>query len=191
MFLTEGDIYHVFNRGNNRQPIFFKPENYDYFLKNINRYLTPVCDILAWCLMPNHFHLLIHANQQSTQIIKDGSFERQQFSQGIKQLLSSYTKATNKQEGRTGSLFQQKTKALCTEKNYHSQTTFHYIHQNPMKAGLVKKMEDWPHSSFVDYLDQRKSICNTELARELLNLNASRFYEDSYQIINFKLIEFD
>ncbi|MCA4900709.1 MAG: transposase [Bacteroidota bacterium] len=191
MFLTEGDIYHVFNRGNNRQPIFFRAENYDYFLKNINRYLTPVCDILAWCLMPNHFHLLIHANQQSTQIIKDGSFERQQFSQGIKQLLSSYTKATNKQEGRTGSLFQQKTKALHTEKNYHSQTTFHYIHQNPMKAGLVKKMEDWPHSSFIDYLDQRESICNTELARELLNLNASRFYEDSYQVINFKLIEFD
>lgn len=44
-----------------------------------------------------------------------------------------------------------------------------------MKAGLVKKMEDWPHSSFIDYLDQRESICNTELARELLNLNASRF----------------
>ncbi len=191
MFLTEGYIYHVFNRGNNRQPIFFRPENYDYFLKNVNRHLNPVCDILAWCLMPNHFHLLIHANQQSTPIIKDGSFERQQFSQGIKQLLSSYTKATNKQEGRTGSLFQQKTKALYTEKNYHAQTTFHYIHQNPIKAGLVKKMEDWPYSSFKDYLDHRESICNKELARDLLDLNASRFYEDSYQVINFKLYEFD
>lgn len=191
MFLTEGYIYHVFNRGNNRQPIFFRPENYDYFLKNVNRHLNPVCDILAWCLMPNHFHLLIHANQQSTPIIKDGSFERQQFSQGIKQLLSSYTKATNKQEGRTGSLFQQKTKAFYTEKNYHAQTTFHYIHQNPIKAGLVKKMEDWPYSSFKDYLDHRESICNKELARDLLDLNASRFYEDSYQVINFKLYEFD
>jgi hypothetical protein len=84
-------------------------------------------------------------------------------------LLSSYTKATNKQEGRTGNLFQHKKKALYTEKNYHAQTTFHYIHQNPMKAGLVKKMEDWPHSSIKDYLDHRESICNTELAKELLD----------------------
>lgn len=110
MFLTEGDIYHVFNRGNNRQPIFFRAENYDYFLKNINRYLTPVCDILAWCLMPNHFHLLIHANQQSTQIIKDGSFERQQFSQGIKQLLSSYTKLPISKKEEQGAYFNKRQK---------------------------------------------------------------------------------
>jgi putative transposase len=166
MFLTEGSVYHIFNRGNNKQPIFLKSENYDYFLKNINRYLIPVCDILAWCLMPNHFHLLVQANQHSIPIIKDGSFERQQFSQGIKQLLSSYTKAINKQESRTGSLFQQKTKALLTEEG-HAQTAFHYIHQNPMKAGLVKKMEDWPFSSFRDYLETdspKNSICNIKLA---------------------------
>ncbi|MBY0432474.1 MAG: transposase [Cyclobacteriaceae bacterium] len=193
MFLTEGDIFHVFNRGNNKQPIFFKPENYDYFLKNLSRYLTPVCDILAWCLMPNHFHLLIQANQQSVPIIRDGSFERQQFSQGIKQLLSSYTKAVNKQEGRTGSLFQQKTKALLTEGG-HAQTAFHYIHQNPMKAGLVKKMEDWSHSSFREYREMNKSensICNIKLATELLDLNPARFYEDSYQVLNFNPVDFE
>lgn len=191
MFLTEGNIYHVFNRGNNKQPIFFKQGNYGYFLNKADNYIRPYCDILAWCLMPNHFHLLIHANENSTPIIKDGSFERQQFSQGIKQLLSSYTKAINKQEGKTGSLFQQKTKAILTENSGHAQTAFHYIHQNPLKAGLVKKMEDWPHSSFIDYLGHRKSICNTELALNLLDLNPSRFYEDSYQVINFNPVDFD
>jgi putative transposase len=184
VFLTEGGIYHVYNRGNNREPIFLRTENYSYFVTNIDRFLTPVCDLLAWCLMPNHFHLLIHANEKSVPIIKDGSFERQQFSQGIKQLLSSYTKAINKQEGRTGSLFQQKTKALLTE-GEHAHTAFHYIHQNPIKSGLVEKMEDWPHSSFTEYHEPvaKNSICNIKLAIELLDLDLSRFYHESYKVL--------
>ncbi|MFN7793431.1 MAG: transposase [Cyclobacteriaceae bacterium] len=141
--------------------------------------------------MPNHFHLLIHANTNSTIVIKDGSFERQQFSQGIKQLLSSYTKAINKQEKRTGSLFQQKTKAICTDRKDHALTAFHYIHQNPLRAGLVKKMEEWPHSSYQEYLGSRKSICNKALVTELLALDPSRFYEDSYKVINFNTGDFD
>lgn len=187
MHLTEGEIYHVYNRGNNQQKIFFKSENYSYFLKGVERYLLPYSDLLAWCLMPNHFHLLIHANSISTRVIKDGSFERQQFSQGIKQLLSSYTKAINKQEGRTGSLFQQKTKAICvTENNRHDTTAFHYIHQNPMKARLVKKIEDWQFSSFKDYLGLRKeTLCNLDLAKERLDINFDKLYEESYQVINF------
>ena len=138
--------------------------------------------------MPNHFHFLIHANSFSTRVIRDGSFERQQFSQGIKQLLSSYTKAINKQEGRTGSLFQQKTKAICvTDNNQHDSTTFHYIHQNPMKAGLVKNMEDWEFSSFKEYIGlQKETLCNIELAKERLSINFDKFYEESYQSINFK-----
>jgi REP element-mobilizing transposase RayT len=191
MFLTEGEVYHVFNRGNNKQLIFFGPENYLYFLTKLDRYVAPCCDLLAWCLMPNHFHLLIHANINSTIVIKDWSFERQQFSQGIKQLLSSYTKAINKQEKRTGSLFQQKTKAVCTDRKDHALTAFHYIHQNPLRAGRVKKMEEWPHSSYLEYLGSRKSICNKALATELLALDPSRFYEDSYKVINFNTGDFN
>jgi len=187
MHLTEEEIFHVYNRGNNKQKIFFKQENYYYFLKGIERYIFPSCDILAWCLMPNHFHFLIHANAKSVHIIKDGSFERQQFSQGIKQLLSSYTKAINKQEGRTGSLFQQKTKAICVTANDHHETTaFHYIHQNPLKARLVKRMEEWEFSSFKDYTGFRKeTICNLNLAKERLNINFDNLYEESYKVINF------
>jgi len=184
MHLTEGKIYHVYNRGNNRKAIFLEPENYPYFLTGIKRYIIPCCDLIAWCLMPNHFHFLIHANSSSVSIIKDGSFERQQFSQGIKQLLSSYTKAINKQHRRTGSMFQQKTKAVCvTESVNHDITAFHYIHQNPMKAGLVKKMEDWEFSSFIDYLGMRQeTLCNLNLAKERLNINFDNFYAESYQV---------
>jgi putative transposase len=188
MYLTAGDIYHVFNRGNNKQRIFFSTENYFYFLQGVEKYLNPCCDILAWCLMPNHFHFLIHANSSAVRIVKDSSFERQQFSQGIKMLLSSYTKAINKQEKRSGSLFQQKTKGRCVSesKNNMAVTVFHYIHQNPMKAGLVSKMEDWDYSSFKEYIGKgSKNLCDKKLAQECLDLDLTRFYKDSYDVINF------
>lgn len=189
MNLVEGNIYHVFNRGNNKQKIFFSPENYMFFIQGIQKYIIPTCDLFAWCLMPNHFHLLIHANEKSIEVIKDGSFERQQFSQGIKMLLSSYSKAINKQEKRTGNLFQQKTKAICVSelKDETPQIVFHYIHQNPMKARLVKRMEDWEYSSFKDYLSiHNKTMCNKNLAKEYLDLNFDTIHQDSYQVINFE-----
>lgn len=192
MQLAEGNIYHVYNRGNNKQQIFFSNENYLYFLKNIHKTIGTSCDILAWCLMPNHFHLLIHANQNTVQQIADGSFPRQQFSQQIKQLLSSYTKAINKERNFTGSLFQQKTKAVCvTDKDCnYSRTAFHYIHQNPIKANLVKKMEAWEYSSFLDYAGLRNGkLCNKDLAYTLLDLDEVNLYEESYKVIDDNIIK--
>jgi putative transposase len=140
--------------------------------------------------MPNHFHLLVHANENSVKEVIDGSFRRQQFSQSIKQLLSSYTKAINKQESRTGSLFQQKTKAVCVSEtdNDYSSIAFHYIHQNPLKSGLAERMEDWEFSSFREYIGQRQStFCNQSLAKKILDINFDNFYKESYQVINFNL----
>jgi putative transposase len=184
MQLQQGYLYHVFNRGNNKQPIFLTPGNYPYFQKGMQRYLQPVCDILAYCLMPNHFHFLIHANKKSIRIIEDGSFPRQCFSQAIKQLLSSYTKAINKRMKRTGSLFQQKTKAICVSgsENNYAEAVFHYIHQNPIRAGLVSKIEDWPYSSFGEYFSGN-GFCNQDLAQEILDINFSHLYQESYQVI--------
>jgi REP element-mobilizing transposase RayT len=188
MHLEEGNLYHVFNRGNNKQNIFFERRNYIFFLEKVNLYLKPNCEILAWCLMPNHFHFLIYANNYSVKVIRDGSFGRQQFSQSIKQLLSSYTKAINKSYSRSGSLFQQKTKAVCLldSEDNHPSVALHYIHQNPMKSGLVSKMEDWEFSSFQDYNRLRPGkLCNLELANKYLNIDLATFYADSYKVINY------
>lgn len=89
--------------------------------------------------------------------------------------------------GFTGSLFQQKTKAVCVNadpKNSYELTAFHYIHQNPMRAGLVKKMEDWEFSSFKDHLGLRAGkLCNIQLAESLLDLDMKHLYKESYTII--------
>lgn len=68
MHFESDHIYHVFNRGNNSQKIFFTRENYLFFLEKISTYITPFTDILAWCLMPNHFHLMIYIKQVEVEI---------------------------------------------------------------------------------------------------------------------------
>ncbi len=62
MNFEKGYIYHIYNQGNNRQKIFFNRENYLFFLKKIKTYILPYSDIFAWCLMPNHFHLMVLVN---------------------------------------------------------------------------------------------------------------------------------
>lgn len=186
MHLIEGEIYHVFNRGNNRGVIFPRRQNYHYFLQKIERHVKCYCDILSWCLMPNHFHFLIHANANSVPMVQDRSIDRQQFSQGIKVLLSSYARGINRQEDRVGSLFQQKTKGInvSDDSRDYALTAFHYVHQNPMRAGLVDSMEDWEYSSFREYLGKgNTSLCNRELAIKLLDLNPDRLYEEAYEAI--------
>ena len=84
MNLQPGQLYHIYNRGNNRQRIFFSHENYLYFLTKLRKYLTPQLRIYAWCLMPNHFHLLVEVREQATPATCGAAFRT---------LLSSYTRA--------------------------------------------------------------------------------------------------
>jgi putative transposase len=107
-------------------------------------------------------------------------------SEGIRMMLSSYAHAINKQQGKTGNLFQQNTKFKCVSLKHtdYSYVCFNYIHQNPLRSGLVRKLENWPYSSFNEYHASAKlKYCNQKLATELLDLNMERFYFDSYVAI--------
>ncbi|HEY6502540.1 MAG TPA: hypothetical protein VIZ28_01075 [Chitinophagaceae bacterium] len=92
---------------------------------------------------------------------------------GFRLLQSSYAKGLNKELNRTGNLFQQKTKAkIVSGDDNYALTAFHYIHQNPVTAGLVAKPEDWPYSSFPDYIGLRNgTLYNKEKAIEILGLS--------------------
>ena len=184
MQFESSNLYHIYNRGNNKQPIFFNRNNYLYFLTKVKKYIAPNCDILAWCLMPNHFHFLIHANNNTEKIIKETPLKINALTEGIRLLLSSYTQGINKQNNSIGNLFQQKTKFKCItdgDTNY-GYTTFQYTHQNTLKAKLVTKLEDWEFSSFADYAGLRNgNLCNKELAALLFGLNTEKFLIDSYK----------
>ena len=192
MQFEASNLYHIYNRGNNKQPIFFNRDNYLYFLTKVKRYIVPACDILAWCLMPNHFHFLIHANTDTEKIIKETPLKINALTECIRLLLSSYTQGINKQNNSTGNLFQQKTKFKCVSEgdiNY-GYTVFNYTHQNPLRANLVTQLEDWEFSSFADYAGLRNGkLCNIEMATQLFDLNKDSFLKDSYKELPDELLQ--
>jgi len=178
MAVIPQSFYHIYNRGNNRDPIFYSRNNYLFFLKKVKTHLLPHVSLVAYCLMPNHFHLMIQTLPNIEQV---------KFSNDLKIMLRSYTRAINKQENRTGSLFQQNTKikSLEVDAQDYPLTCFHYIHQNPLKARLVSKMEDWEMSSFRDYLTTNsETLCSKHLAYSLLDVPESPniFLEQSNKI---------
>ncbi|PTN08363.1 hypothetical protein [Mangrovibacterium marinum] len=185
MNFERNHIYHIYNRGNNSQPIFFSRGNYLFFLKKIHDYLQPYTDVLAWCLMPTHFHLMVYVNtSEMTQASMDRMARSENFpttrtlNQSIGIMLRSYTRAIQIQEGMTGSLFQKQTKAMCISqinefsRNWYNTATgtqfnltfpekeypqicFNYIHGNPTKDGLVEQETFWEISSARDYAELR------------------------------------
>lgn len=194
MQLAEGALYHIYNRGINKQTIFSSPDNYVYFLGKVRKYLLPVCDILCYCLMPNHFHFLIYANEKSIIPVKAGAVEMQLVSAAIKHSLSSYTKAYNKMFGRTGSLFVQNTH--CKQIVFDVSSVqgafacFNYIHQNPLQAGIVDIIEQWHYSSFRDYVGLRNgTLCDQKKAYELLALQKEFIYRETYETLDQETIK--
>lgn len=171
MFLTEHEYYHVYNRGNNHQRIFFTHANYLFFIRKIRAHLLPVADIIAYCLMPNHFHLVVRANDKTICERKSfGGKPMQEFAYRLGVLLSSYTQAINKQNKTSGSLFQQKTKCKCltgkinNERFSYLENCVMYIHANPVAAKLVTDISEWPYSSYPDCAGLRKgTLCSKEL----------------------------
>lgn len=192
MSLIENELYHFYNQGNNREQVFFNRENKLYFLQKFRKCVAPNCKVLAYCLMPNHFHFLLYTLKESVREKKVGRLMVPALKDGFRQLLSSYTQAINQQEGRSGSLFRQKTKAKLLENSdkRYPFSCFHYIHQNPLRAKLVGKMEEWEFSSFRDYMGIRKgSLCDQEFAFELLGISKKGFYQESYQVISSERID--
>ena len=179
MELYQGYYYHIFNRSNNNEIVFKSPENYLYFLKKYREYLESLVVTLAYCLMPTHFHLLVY--------IASNEIERIQ--KNIGTWLSSYTKAINKHFGRHGSLFQHHTKAVLISSDNYLLSAAAYIHQNPVVAGLVDKLEDWTYSSYQDYLGMRKgTLPNTEIIRTRFS-SLAEFIEFSIQSISDEDLE--
>lgn len=157
--LQAGSYYHIYNRGNNREKLFFEERNYEYFLKLYIRYVSPIADTFAYCLMGNHFHLLVRikTEEEYIQLIKtsqysypDNNFQKETFqpSKHFSNLFNAYTKAINKAYGRTGSLFEECFKRLPVTSDSYFLNLIFYIHYNPQKHGFVDNFRDWRWSSY-------------------------------------------
>lgn len=156
MKIQANQLYYVYNQGNNLNKVFSERENYLFFLRLVRKFIYSIADIYAYSLMPNYFHFIIIATEQSAMKKKIGGITLQVLVNGFRLLQSSYTIPYNKLVNRTGSLFRQKAKfKLISDNNNYDFVCLNYIYQNPCKADLCYKMQDWEFSSFKDYIGQR------------------------------------
>jgi putative transposase len=140
--------HHLYNRGINRQEIFFDKKDYLFFLKRLREYKEKYrISILCYCLMPNHFHLFV---KQLTDEYSIGKF--------IGDLINSYTKATNKRYNRNGFLFESRTKSKWIENNEYFIWLCKYILINPVRSNIVKQPDHWEYSCAKDYYGLRNGI---------------------------------
>ena len=172
--LEPGVTYHIYNRGNNRETIFIEERNYAYFMRLYNKYISPIVDTFAYCLMPNHFHFLLRIRDlpgfENLEGLKPPS-------QHFSNFFNAYTKAFNKSYNCTGSLFEKNFKRKPVTNDRYFTTLVAYIHQNPQRHGLIADFRDWPYSSYQTLISHK----STKLARnEVLD-----WFDDRDEFITF------
>lgn len=179
--LVTNNIYHIFNRGVNKGDIFFSGKDYKHFLSAAKHYLTknskysyekssinlnepgssalpalqvnkPKIEILAYCLMPNHFHFLVK------QAADEG------ISSYMQRFINSYVHYVNIKYKRVGPLFQGPFKGVLIESDEQFLHVSRYIHLNPLASGLVPDLKNYPWSSYHSYIgDGEDGLSSPEL----------------------------
>lgn len=140
-----GAVYHVTSRGNAKQAIFLENEDSHKFLEVLSTVVERfnwLCH--AYCLMRNHYHLMIET--------PEGNLSR-----GMRQLNGVYTQVFNQRHIRVGHLLQGRYKAILVEKDTHLLSLCRYIILNPLRAGFVKRPEEWRWSSYQPTIGEAKN----------------------------------
>jgi REP element-mobilizing transposase RayT len=157
--LEKDRYYHIYNKGINGTNIFSNNENKRYFLQRFSDFLNNQISIYAYCLMDNHFHFVIKLNVAP-----------ELATQSFSNFLNAYAKAYNKQEDRTGSLFEKHFKRIRLDSELYLKNLILYVHLNP-KYHLNFDYWEYPFSSYASFLSDKE----TKLARhEVLDLFGGR-----------------
>ncbi len=169
----ESCFFHVYNRTVDRQPMFKNEDNYQFFLKQYDHYLSPVADTYAFCLLGNHFHLLIKIKDvvsimetsiQNKQLQKNAAEKpiHDIVSHQFRKLFQSYAMAFNVQNDRTGTLFQTPFKRVKVNSDNYFTQLIYYIHSNPQKHGLTDDFRSWPWSTYKRFLNDKQTKLKKE-----------------------------
>lgn len=185
--LLYNTYYHIYNRGVNGENIFFEERNYEHFMNLYSKYIEPVCDLFAYCLLRNHFHISVRTKSEEEIVeyrktlrvslaigrqAQQGGPANQEAGQSEKPLgsqfvsdqfsnfFNAYAKAINKAYGRTGSLFQHPFGRVPITSDRRFWNVIAYIHQNPQKHKFVKDFREWKYSSYGIILTDKKTSVN-------------------------------
>ncbi len=157
--MSKSNIYHIMLRGINRQKIFLDEEDHRHFLE-VLEHCREISEfrLYAYCLMSNHVHLLLHADGEPLE-------------QVMKRIGTRYVVWYNRKYARTGHLFQDRYKSEPVQDNAYFLTVLRYILNNPVKAGICRKAEDYPWSSASDYFSGG-GMTDTSFAEEITGQKA-------------------
>ena len=158
--LVCGDVYHVYNKAVGSELLFRTSLDYEYFLKKMSRFILPIANIYAYCLIPNHFHVLLKL-KQSEEIPQLSKIDEERYPEFLLttfgNFFNSYSKSYNKKYERHGRLFVQPFKRKSVEDDDYFIVLVNYIHRNPLHHGLVKHYGLWKYSSYSAYLIESPS----------------------------------
>lgn len=173
--LSTETYYHIFNRGINGEPIFKKEENYAYFLMKYDKYISPIANTYAYCLLNNHFHLLIRTKDEeeilrvrdpvrvpnfaSPDMVQNSNRVEKTASEIISlqfsHFFNGYTQAINKQNDRTGKLFELPFRRIEVTNDAYFSRLVYYIHANPQRHGLIDDFREYRYSSYHAHLGDK------------------------------------
>jgi putative transposase len=153
--LEKDNYYHIYNRGINGTTIFENDDNKTYFLKQFSKYLFGKISIFAYCLMDNHFHFVIQVNEKPEIV-----------TQGFSNFFNSYAKAFNKENNRTGSLFEKHFKRIKLENEVYLRNLIVYVHLNP-KHHLDMDFSIFKFSSYPSFLSDKETKLERKAVLEL------------------------
>lgn len=189
--LQPSTYFHIFNHANGDEDLFRNSENYRYFLQQYYKYIDKIADSYSYCLMPNHFHLLVRIKsvETLTSIFPDFKYlDRMSasnlLSKQFSNFFNSYTKSFNKMYDRKGSLFLKNFKRKSITKVSNLVNCILYIHLNPVKHGFRLYPGDWESSSYHDFHLMRRSVLNSLFGNE-----QKYFEEHERKIIAFESYE--
>ena len=180
--LQPNSSYHIFNHANGFENIFIEDENYRFFLDKYNQYILPIAETYAYCLLPNHFHLVVRIrrrevleevfrNFKSTNFSKVQNFGKVEvtdnmieyyISKQFANLFSCYTQSFNKVNKRRGSLFLKNFRREPIEDKAYFMNAVIYTHRNPVHHAFCDRYTDWSYTSFCEIKERNSQIIEVD-----------------------------
>ena len=161
--IIEGQYFHIYNRGVNSENLFKEQRNYYYFLQQYKLYCGDVLETLAYCLLKNHFHLLVYVKENVEVPRRDGNgMFKLNASKQLGHFFNSYAQSINKAHNRTGPLFESPFERKLVDDESYLISLIYYCHQNPVHHGFVKNLKDWEFSSYHSILNNDNNFLTAD-----------------------------
>ena len=157
VLLIQDHYYHIYNKAVADNLLFLEEENYFFFISKLEEYVLEAAEILSYCLMPNHYHLIVQIKSQD-------------LPSAMRKLALSYAVPFNNVYKRKGHLFSGRYQRKHVEDLRYLLHLSRYIHLNPVKGNLVVKAEDWIFSSYREYIGlAHPDFVNPSIILEMIN----------------------